>query len=189
MGRGKWKVSGEYVRALLSDLWFAAILVVVVAVGAVAFNHFRQDGIPLVATEDYQIFVPCPETEEEAGKASLDDLGGAGAAAFGEGAVLVDARAAEAYAAGHIPGAVSVEYDELEGVEEDAVERLKGMAGVTQYIVYCDGWPEEEDPALRYAHPPSEHLADELKSMGLEKVISLEGGLRAYRDSGGRMEQ
>jgi 3-mercaptopyruvate sulfurtransferase SseA len=55
-------------------------------------------------------------------------------------------------------------------------------------IVYCDGWEEEEDPAARYDHPPSEYLADELKSAGIENVTSLTGGLAEYVKRGGELE-
>jgi len=179
----------NYVKGLLPDLWRAAILVVVVAVASVIFNRFRESGIPLVATEDYQIFVPCPETGEEAEKVTLADLGSKAEAAFPAGTVLIDARSPDEFGAGHIPGALNVVYDELEGVSDEDLARLKGMADAKQYVVYCDGWPDEDDPAVRYDHPPSEHLADELKSMGLSEATSLEGGLKAYLEQGGKMEK
>ncbi len=166
----------------------AGYLLVACFLAGVLFNHFRSEGIPLVAKADYAIFVPCPETVTEAAKVTLDQAGDDNLA-FPAGAVLVDARPPEAFAAGHLPGAVNLPYDELDGVDPEAVAALVAQVGSGQAIVYCDGWEEEEDPALRYAHPPSEFLADELKSAGLEKVTSLTGGLSEYVKRGGRLEE
>lgn len=155
---------------------------------AVLFNHFRSEGIPLVASEDYQVFVPCPETESEAQKISLDEAGADDNMGFPAGATLVDARSAEAFAVGHIPGAVNLPYDELDGVDPDAVSELATQVAAGQVVVYCDGWEEEENPQARYNHPPSEYLADELKSAGIERVTSLTGGLAEYVKRGGALE-
>lgn len=178
---------GNYFKLLGTDVVKALVLAIVVAVFAVGFNKFRSAGIPLVANEPYQLFVPCPESEEEAEKATLDDLIKDENVGFPDGAVLVDARSPESFNDGHIPGAVNVPYDELEGVAEDDVARLKGMRQANQFIVYCDGWEEEADPEVRYDHPPSEHLADELQSQGVRNVISMAGGLAEYVKRGGKM--
>ncbi len=178
---GYWTLLGK-------DCWKAGYILVGSFIVAFLFNHFRSEGIPLVAKADYAIFVPCPETVTEAAKVTLDQAGDDNLA-FPAGAVLVDARPPEAFAAGHLPGAVNLPYDELDGVDPEAVAALVAQVGSGQAIVYCDGWEEEEDPALRYAHPPSEFLADELKSAGLEKVTSLTGGLSEYVKRGGRLEE
>ncbi len=177
---GYWTLLGK-------DCWKAGYILVGSFIVAFLINHFRSDGIPLVAREPYQIFVPCPETEAEAAKVSLDQVATRGGVTFPKGAVLVDARSPERFAEGHVDGAVSVPYDELEGVADEDVARLEALGRERQFIVYCDGWEEEEDPQLRYSHPPSEHLADELKSRGLEKASSLEGGLKAFLDQGGTL--
>ncbi|MBM4355039.1 MAG: rhodanese-like domain-containing protein [Deltaproteobacteria bacterium] len=153
---------------------------------ALGFNQLRSEGIPLVAKEPYPIFVPCPETMEEAAKVSLADLAGSSKApSFPAGTLLIDARLPERFSDGHIEGAVNLPYDELSGVGEEEAARIRARPGVTSILVYCDGWEEETDPAKRYDHPPSEHLADELKSLGFENVSSMQGGLKAWLERGG----
>jgi rhodanese-related sulfurtransferase len=56
------------------------------------------------------------------------DLAG-GAADF----VLVDARSAEAYARGHVPGAINIPYRQM------TRESLSRFAAGTCFVVYCDG--------------------------------------------------
>ena len=176
-----------YWASLKQDIIIAIAVLLVSVVVAVGFNSLREEGIPLVAKEDYPIFVPCPETEEEAGKVSLNDIDTNDSLAFPDQAVLVDARSTERFEEGHIAGAISVPYDELEGVAEEDLARLDAVKGASSYIVYCDGWEEEDDPEVRYDHPPSEHLADELKSRGLSNVSSLTGGLAEYLRRGGQL--
>ena len=178
----------EALKQLPGDCVVAFVILGLSAAVALGFNAMRENRLDLVARESFDslIFQPCPETFEEAGKASLDDLDSGGGVAFPEGTVLVDCRSPEAFDRGHIPGALNVPYDELEGVSPKDVERLKTHRHV---IVYCDGWEEEKDPAERYNNPPSSLLADELKSAGLADVNSLAGGLRAYLEKGGQVRR
>jgi rhodanese-related sulfurtransferase len=53
----------------------------------------------------------------------------AGAADF----VLVDARSAEAYARGHVPGAINIPHRQM------TPEALGRFAATTRFVVYCDG--------------------------------------------------
>jgi rhodanese-related sulfurtransferase len=181
------KTTGIWPRRTRRDLLAATVVVGLSAAVGLTFNALRSEGIPLVAREAYQVFVPCPETTREAGKASLADLAENQTVGFPAGAVLIDARSPAAFALGHIPEAFNLPYDELNGIADQDVAKLKQMGGAGQLIVYCDGWEEEKDPALRYAHPPSEHLADELKSLGLDNVVHLTGGLAEYVKRGGRL--
>ena len=60
--------------------------------------------------------------------------------------VVLDVRPAEEYAAGHIPGAVSVPPDELTG-------RLNGMSGAGDVVAYCRGpFCVYADDAVRALH-------------------------------------
>jgi rhodanese-related sulfurtransferase len=60
--------------------------------------------------------------------------------------VVLDVRPAEEYAAGHIPGAVSVPPDELTG-------RLKGLSGAGDVVTYCRGpFCVYADDAVRALH-------------------------------------
>ncbi len=168
------------------DILAAAWTVLGAVLLALGFNQLRSEGIPLVAREPYPIFVPCPETTEEATKVSLADLAeGTQAPAFPQGTLLIDARIPQRFGEGHISRAINVPYDELSGVGDEDAARIRAMTGITSILVYCDGWEEETDPARRYDHPPSEHLADELKSLGFENVRSMQGGLKAWRERGG----
>ena len=175
-------------KALPRDCIVAFVILGLSAAIALGFNAVRENRLDLVARESFDslIFQPCPETVEEAGKASFDDLNDNGGVGFPAGSVVVDCRSPESFEGGHIPGAVNIPYDELEGVAPEDVERLKAHQRV---IVYCDGWEDEEDPAERYNNPPSSLLADELKSQGIEDVNSLEGGFKAYLEKGGQVEQ
>lgn len=178
----------DALKALPRDCVVAFVVLGITAAIALGFNAVRENRLDLVAREPFDslIFQPCPETLEEAGKASLDDLNVDGVVAFPDDAIVVDCRSPEAFEAGHIPGAVNIPYDELEGVAPEDVEKLKVHRRV---IVYCDGWEDEEDPAERYNNPPSSLLADELKSQELEDVNSLEGGLKAYLEKGGTLQK
>jgi rhodanese-related sulfurtransferase len=156
---------------------------------ALVFNAVRTNRLDLVARESFEslIFQPCPETEGTSAEAVvLKPEGGGETTAFPEGTVVVDARPASRYAEGHVPGAVNVVYDELEGVPDAAVEKLKPFKAV---VVYCDGWEDEADETARYTNPPSSLLADELKARGLANVSYMEGGLRAHVSRGGRIEK
>lgn len=171
------------------DLLHAAWTLLAAVLLALGFNLVRSEGIPLVAREPYPIFVPCPETTQEAAKVTLSEVAGAGAPRFPDGTLLIDARSPERYRAGHIDGAMSLPYDELSGVSQEDVAKIKGRGSFNSVLVYCDGWEEETDPARRYDHPPSEHLADELKSLGIDQVSSMQGGLKAWLDKGGTVVQ
>lgn len=81
-----------------------------------------------------------------------------------QGAALLDLRSSEAYAAGHIRGARSLPADRLaEGL--DSLKRYKDRP----VIVYCDRGATAA-AALR-----------QLAAQGFGKVVSLRGGLNAWR--------
>ncbi len=81
-----------------------------------------------------------------------------------QGAALLDLRSSEAYAAGHIRGARSLPAERLaEGL--DGLKRYKDKP----VIVYCDRGVTAAT-ALR-----------QLASSGFGKVVSLRGGLNAWR--------
>lgn len=175
-----------WLERLRYDTLKAFYMLALCAVLAVGFNFFRENRLLLVARESYEnvIFQPCPETEEVAEETQLTPVGDGSGVNLPEDAVIVDCRLPEAYESAHIPGAVNVPYDELEGVATEEIAKLKQFKTV---IVYCDGWEEEEDPEARYANPPSSLLADELKSQGIEDASFLQGGLKGYVDSGGKL--
>jgi rhodanese-related sulfurtransferase len=85
----------------------------------------------------------------------------------GGGAVFVDARSAEEFAAGHIPGAVNLPFD-LVYEDPTLLDRLD--AGDKPIVCYCDGSECEL----------AENLAFVLIDAGYRKVLVYEGGTLAW---------
>lgn len=89
----------------------------------------------------------------------------------GEKFLLVDVREESEFAAGHIPGALHIG----KGVIERDVE-TKIPDPATPMILYCGG-------GFRSAL-----VADTLQKMGYTNVISMDGGWRAWTQSGNQVE-
>jgi rhodanese-related sulfurtransferase len=83
----------------------------------------------------------------------------------GERLNLLDVREESEYAAGHIPGAVHLG----KGVIERDAEQKHPDKG-TQLVLYCGG-------GFRSAL-----AADNLQKMGYTNVISMDGGMRGWRE-------
>jgi rhodanese-related sulfurtransferase len=84
-----------------------------------------------------------------------------------EGAVLVDPRPSAAFEARHIPGALSVPYQDLTFLADD-------LRAFKTLIVYGEG----------YRDPRAEGMSKSLMELGFADVRTLRGGLRAWTDSG-----
>lgn len=80
-----------------------------------------------------------------------------------EGALLLDVRDPEKFESGHIDGAVNISNDQLEVRIGDVAPDQQ-----TPIVCYCAGGNRG---AL---------AADALQQMGYSRVVSIEGGLRAY---------
>ena len=103
-----------------------AILLASAALGLLA-NHLSTRGIPVLQQVETG-HVPLPEGLREF---SLEQT----KAALGSpSAVLLDARAPEEYAAGHLPGALSVPPDQIGEALPRAEERVLAAGAV---VVYC----------------------------------------------------
>lgn len=85
----------------------------------------------------------------------------------GEGPVIIDARGANEYASGHIPGAINVPYKETWG-------RLEELRGYQErgIVFYC-----AEGVRAKIA-------GDALLVEGFSRVGTLEGSLRAWKQAG-----
>lgn len=83
------------------------------------------------------------------------------------GSVLIDVREESEYAGGHIPGAVHMS----KGVIERDVES-KCPDKSTPLVLYCGG-------GFRSAL-----AGDNLQRMGYTNVISMDGGMRGWREAG-----
>lgn len=91
-------------------------------------------------------------------------------------AILVDARIPELYTEGHLPGAVSLPFAELEGFLNAFRARVKKGE---QVIIYCSG----------YGCPDSFDLALLLLAEGYQDVSIFEGGYPQWRDAGRALEE
>jgi rhodanese-related sulfurtransferase len=88
-----------------------------------------------------------------------------------QGALAVDARSPEAFAAGHLPGARSLPLAEAEELLDTF---RREVASDRPLIVYCSG----------YGCPDSFDLGLLLLAAGYTEVYAYEGGLPEWRDSG-----
>lgn len=91
------------------------------------------------------------------------------------GAILIDVREPDEYAASHIPGSVNIP----RGVLEAEVEPRPEMGGVT-----APELADRDRPIYLYCRSGgrSALAADVLQSMGFSRVASLAGGIIAWRE-------
>jgi rhodanese-related sulfurtransferase len=88
--------------------------------------------------------------------------------AAGEKLLLIDVREESEWAAGRLPGAIHLG----KGIIERDIE-VKIPDPATELILYCGG-------GFRSAL-----VADNLQKMGYTNVISMDGGYRVWKESGG----
>jgi len=98
------------------------------------------------------------------------------AAALAAGAVLLDARTADVYAAGHIPGALNLPAAEFDQAYPGLKSRIKAASLL---VVYCDGGDCEL----------SHDLAGMLKDMGHGPIQLFPGGFDAWMEAGHDMRE
>ncbi len=89
----------------------------------------------------------------------------------GEQLLLIDVREESEWNAGHIPGAIQLG----KGIIERDIERLLPDSE-QEVILYCGG-------GFRSAL-----AADNLKKMGYKRPVSMDGGIRAWREAGLTLE-
>ncbi len=89
----------------------------------------------------------------------------------GEKFFLVDVREESEFAAGHLPGAVHLGKGVIERDIEQAIPDTSA-----EIVLYCGGGYR------------SALAADNLQKMGYTNVISMDGGIRAWREAGYPME-
>lgn len=155
-------------RAILRDAVLAAGLSAALALGA---NAIRSNGLPLVATTEYEVLVPCPEALGDVeGMSPGDPLLAA------DGTIVIDAGSAEEYAAWHLPGARSVPFDWLEPspLEREVVRELL-RARPQRIVLYGDG--DDPDSGATFAGL--------IAGQGLRNVFFVSGGRAALQAAGG----
>lgn len=176
------------------------VLVIVVAgVIGLAQNAARDDRIPLIPTDpasvsekpytppsaqDHSATAPAIGNDDTAGKGEPSALFTDEELASGKVSlermkelvekgriVIIDARAAQEYATGHIAGAISVPYEELTDHYNKVTQTVPLDATVVCYCrsVTCDD---------------SENLARELRFMGYRHVATYQGGWDEWSQAG-----
>lgn len=84
-----------------------------------------------------------------------------------EGTALVDVRRPEAYAEGHLPGAINIPFKELR-------QRYPQLDKAKRIVVYGSGWSD----------PLSTAGAKRLLSLGYDDVYEFKGGVELWTDGG-----
>ncbi len=147
-------------------LWQMPLLMVMAALSAVSVNHWRSDGISLVGNWSVDA-----RFADAAGDSLVIGMEAAERLFRQETALFLDARPPGQYAEGHIHGAVSLPWQEVDRYLMETADRLEGPKTI---ITYCDG----ESCDL------SHELALFLKEMGFENVRVLVNGWTLWRRAG-----
>lgn len=146
--------------------WQLALLVVTACVIGIAVNIIRPDGLAFVGDWAVQARVA-----DAAGNSLTIDLDEAAGLFERQAVLFLDARPQSQYAGGHIQGALSLPWQEVDRYFMDLAERLDGASAI---ITYCDG----ESCDL------SHELAFFLEEMGFENVRVLVNGWTVWQQAG-----
>lgn len=148
----------------------AAGIVVLGAVLGLTANAISPRGIPLAG--DFSRGAALANLNEKERAALPAEIGVAGvdsALAAADG-LLLDARTAEDYEAGHIPGALNLPVEQFDA----AYPALKDtLATASRLITYCDGGDCEL----------SKQLGEVLKGQGFARVQLFAGGINAWLEA------
>lgn len=132
----------------------AAVAVIAVSLAGVGCANTTSD-------RDLVLVNPIDAQELIQGRAKLLGLAGTTAGAF------VDPRSESDYHIGHIPGAISVPF-------QDLANHKSKLDGYDVLIVYGDG----------YDNAKANAMSKRLLNMGFSDVRTLRGGLRAWTSAG-----
>ena len=157
------------IEKLTQSVTEALILAAAAILLALAVNCFSPAGLPL--TRPYQ--PPAPPANAPS-FAVIDAATAAGLLHKG-GVVFVDARPAEEYAAGHIPGARSFPVYQF---DDYAATFLQAVQPGASLVVYCTGVNCSD----------SHLLADKLVQLGYPNIRIFSGGMAAWREKGYAVE-
>lgn len=169
--------AGEVLRraagGLCREIGKALLLALGCALLAVAVNSLRgkaRGGIDFFARAPYDLYTDCPEMEANLPRVTVKALH------RGRGhTVILDARPAERYLAGHLPGAQSMP---MYGTRPNAPRGLGWLKEKRGRFVVVYG-KDEMQSAL--------HLASYLKQNGIRGVHLLKGDLEAWTQAGHRL--
>jgi len=153
-------------RAFKKALWQIPALLALAGGIAVAVNHWRSDGIPLVG--DWSMEARFSDAEETSPFIGLDR---ARRLYEDRKAIFVDARPESLYREGHIRGAFNIP---LQDKDRYFVEVMEKLDREKVLITYCDG------ASCELSHG----LAEFLLQMGFENVRILVNGWTLWREAG-----
>jgi hypothetical protein len=158
-------------RTTMTILRDAALIMALSAVLAFGVNAARDKRLALVARENYQILVPCPETGEDVEGVAVNDP-----RLSDPQSLLVDARPASDEARWSPDKAIPMPYDYLEPTPPEVIANLL-HAKARGIFVFGDGGDPDS----------GEQLARELAGKGVRHVFYVVGGaeaLKAAREGG-----
>lgn len=149
----------------IAVMWQVPAILLIAAVVAVAVNRLRPDNtLPLMATRPLAAAV---QSEDQADQISITQA----RELFEQNAALfLDARSRDDYLQGHIRGALSLPWQEVDERFADISDELSEDSVI---ITYCDG----ERCLL------SHHLARYLKDMGFSHVRVVKNGWSLWRQN------
>jgi rhodanese-related sulfurtransferase len=146
--------------------WQIPALMVLAGLMAVGVNQWRTDGIPLVGNWSVEA-----RFADAAGLSLVVPQEEARRLFAGQGTLFLDARPAHQYAEGHIQGALSLPWQEVDQSFGEMSGRLEQAASI---ITYCDG----ESCDL------SHELALFFQQMGFKNFRVLVNGWTVWHDAG-----
>ena len=147
-------------------LWQVPALMVMAVMIGVGANHWRPDGIALIG--DWSVE---SRFSDAAGESLVIALEQAGQLFKKKEALFLDARPENQFTQGHIKGALSLPWQEVDRYFVEIADRFKAAKAI---ITYCDG----ESCDL------SHELALFLKDMGFENVRVLVNGWTVWQQAG-----
>lgn len=121
----------HFLRIARQAVWQAALIVLVAAMAALAVNHYRPDGLPLVA--DWSLEA---RLAKDSGGSLVIRLEEARDLFSGGQAIFLDARSPEFYELGHIAGARNLPWEKFAERYPQVVAEIPKDAAL---ITYCDG--------------------------------------------------
>jgi len=148
----------------------SAVLLGLACALALLVNTLRTDGIPLRENWTAKKFAAAAKSGE---RISLEM---AYAAWKSRAALFVDAQAAEDYAQGHIPAALSLPFDPL---AKDLETRVKALPKESPLILYCSA----------ISCSLAEELAEYVRDFGYKNTLIMPEGIQGWRDAGYPIEK
>jgi rhodanese-related sulfurtransferase len=146
-----------WTKTITEAVWVMLLALILAGAGLI----FRPDLRPMLSGAGQ------PDSESTSPSVSLDEA----RAYFKAGkALFADARPGEAYQAGHIKGAMSLDPTEFDTWSGNFFSQFPAD---TLIVTYCDG----------ARCPLSAELAEMLLSLGYEKVLVLKDGWRLWNEA------